>query len=115
MVARLGYRAAAHIENATFRISFYWPSGYLCAQLTNESSGANLVLEAGSGVIEFHCPTLPVVPGLYRVDVGVETNGRELDLRQRAATLVVEAGVPAIGDFYIENAWSIRRELLSVS
>lgn len=109
MVARLGYRAAVRIENATFRISFYWPSGYLCAQLTNESSGENLAVEAGSSVIEFQCPTLPIVSGLYRVDVAIETNGQELDLRQRAATLVVEAGIPAMGDFYIENAWSVRR------
>ncbi len=109
MVARLGYRTAARIESAIFRISFYWPSGYLCAQLTNESSGENLALEAGSGVIEFQCPTLAIVPGLYRVDVAIETNGQELDLRQRAATLVVEAGIPALGDFYIENAWSVRR------
>jgi ABC-type polysaccharide/polyol phosphate transport system ATPase subunit len=108
MVARLGYRASARVESVTFRISFYWPSGYLCSQLTNESSGADLAVDAGSGVIEFHCPTLPVVPGLYRVDVGIETNGQELDLRQRAATLVVEAGIPATGDFYIENAFSVR-------
>ena len=107
MVARLGYRAAVRAESATFRISLYWPSGYLCAQLTNESSGAKLALEAGSGVIEFHCPTLPVVPGLYRVDVGVETDGQELDMRRRAATLVVEAGIAVMGDFYIENAFNI--------
>jgi len=110
MVARLGYRATSRVDGAVFRISFYWPSGYICAQLTNDSSGAELVLEQGTGTIEFDCPTLPVVPGLYRVDVGVETNGRELDLRPRAATLVVEAGVPAVGDFYIENAWTVQQK-----
>src|SRR5712671_1753538 len=34
MVARLGYRASKAVSNAVFRISIYWPSSYLCAQLT---------------------------------------------------------------------------------
>ena len=110
MIARVGYRAASYIPGVIVRISLYWPSGYLCAQLTNESSGPRLTLEPGTGAIEFQCPILPVVPGLYRIDVGIETNGREIDMRQRCATLCVEAGKPVSGDFYIENAWSIRKE-----
>jgi ABC-type polysaccharide/polyol phosphate transport system ATPase subunit len=108
MMARLSYRANARVSDAIFRMSLYWPSGYLCAQLTNESSGPPLDLEPGSGTIEFYCPTLPVVPGFYRIDLAIETNGRELDLRQRCATLCVEAGKPVSGDFYIDNTWSIR-------
>jgi ABC-type polysaccharide/polyol phosphate transport system ATPase subunit len=115
MVARLSYRAAEVIPDALFRISLYWPSGYLCAQLTNEGSGSSLTLEPGVGLVEFRCPILPVVPGFYRVDLGIETAGRELDLKQRCATLCVEAGKAASGDFYIENAWSIRRELPSIT
>lgn len=110
MIARLGYRAAARIPDVIFRISLYWPSGYLCAQLTNESSGSSLILEPGTGVIEFQCPHLPVVPGIYRVDLGIETNGREIDTRQRCTTLYVDAGKAALGDFYIENAWSLKAE-----
>jgi ABC-type polysaccharide/polyol phosphate transport system ATPase subunit len=108
MTARLGYRAATRVRDVVFRVSFYWPSGYICAQLTNESSGSALTLEPGSGVVEFQCPLLPMVPGLYRVDVAIETEGRELDARQRCATLFVQAGKAAVGDFYIENAWGIR-------
>ena len=105
MVARLRYRASAPIPDAVFRISFYWPSGYLCAQLTSETSGPPRTLEAGKGMVEFQCPVLPVVPGLYRVDVEIESKGVEIDLRQRCATLCVEAGKPVSGDFYIENTW----------
>jgi ABC-type polysaccharide/polyol phosphate transport system ATPase subunit len=107
MIARLGYRAAQRIPGAVFRISLYWPSGYLCAQLTNESSGSTLTLEAGAGSIEFLCPVLPVVPGLYRIDLSIESNGCEIDLRQRCATLCVDSGRPANGDFYIENQWTL--------
>src|SRR5579864_7438644 len=35
MVARLRYRASAGLTGVVFRISLHWPSGYLCAQLTN--------------------------------------------------------------------------------
>jgi ABC-type polysaccharide/polyol phosphate transport system ATPase subunit len=107
MTVRLGYRAAQRITDVVFRVSFYWPSGYICAQLTNESSGQALAVEPGSGVIEFQCPLLPMVPGLYRVDVAIETEGCELDSRQRCATLFVQAGKPVMGDFYIENAWTV--------
>ena len=103
MVARLRYRAAATIPNAIFRISVYWPSGYLCAQLNNETSGGGLELEAGRGEITFECPVLPIQPGLYRVDLAIESEGKEIDSRQRCATLCVEAGKAAMGDFYIEN------------
>jgi hypothetical protein len=79
----------------------------LCAQLTNESSGSGFTREPGAGFIEFQCPVLPVVPGLYRIDLSIETNGREIDLRQRCATLCVDSGKPASGDFYIENQWTV--------
>jgi ABC-type polysaccharide/polyol phosphate transport system ATPase subunit len=110
MVASISYQSDSRIPDAVFRISLYWPSGYLCAQLTNESSGPRLSLEPGRGTVEFHCPVLPVVPGLYRIDVGIEINGREIDVRQRCAMLRVDDGKPVSGDFYIENAWSIRND-----
>jgi ABC-type polysaccharide/polyol phosphate transport system ATPase subunit len=110
ITARLQYRAAVSIPDVVFRISLYWPSGYLCAQLTNESPGQLFTLTPGSGAVEFQCPILPVVPGLYRVDVAMETNGVEIDVRQRCATLCVEAGKPVSGDFYIENTCSLRPE-----
>jgi hypothetical protein len=50
---------------------------------------------------------LPVVPGLYRIDVGIEVNGKEIDARQRCATLRVDPGKPVFGDFHIENEWSV--------
>jgi|HubBroStandDraft_1064217.scaffolds.fasta_scaffold03875_4 ABC-type polysaccharide/polyol phosphate transport system ATPase subunit len=107
MVARLDYRAAQPVFDVVFRISIYWPSGYLCAQLTTESLGGGLRLEPGTGAIEFQCPALPVVPGLYRIDLAIEANGQEIDVRQRCATLRVEPGRIAYGDFYIENTWKV--------
>ena len=107
MVARLGYRAAEEIPDAVFRVSIYWPSGYLCAQLTTETITGGFLLKPGAGIVEFRCPTLPVVPGLYRIDLAIESKSHEIELRQRCATLRVEPGTIAYGDFYIENTWKI--------
>jgi hypothetical protein len=101
-----------------FRISIYWPSGYLCAQLTTESLSDSLRIEPGTGIVEFQCPLLPVVPGLYRIDLAIEAKGQEIDVRQRCATLRVEPGRIAYGDFHIENTWNVievsRDTILSV-
>lgn len=107
MVARLGYRLRQALPGVVFRVSLYWPSGYLCAQLTTDSSQGGVRLDPGEGVVEFECPVLPVVPGLYRVDLSIESNGQEIDLRQRCATLNVAPGKQASGDFYIENSWKL--------
>src|ERR1700693_1730282 len=105
LVARLAYQASKSIPDAVFRVSIYWPSGYLCAQLTTESKSGGYLLAPGSGTIEFRCPKLPIVPGLYRVDLAIESNGHEIDLRPRCATLRIEPGEIVYGDFYIENTW----------
>ncbi len=107
MVARLGYRTRQTIPAVVFRISFYWPSGYLCAQLTTDSSHGGLKLGPGEGRIEFHCPVLPFVPGLYRVGLSIESNGQEIEARQRCATFNVGPGKFVAGDFYIENSWKL--------
>jgi ABC-type polysaccharide/polyol phosphate transport system ATPase subunit len=107
MVVQFGYRVSAPIRDVVFRIFIYWPSGYLCSQLTTESLGDGLSVEPGAGVIQFQCPRLPVVPGLYRIDLAIETHGQEIDLRQRCATLRVEPGTIAHGDLFIENTWKM--------
>jgi ABC-type polysaccharide/polyol phosphate transport system ATPase subunit len=107
LMARLNYKALEPIPDAVFRISLYWPSGYLCSQLTTESVNGGCQLEAGTGFVEFQCPDLPVVAGLYRVDLAIESKGQEVDFRQRGATLRVEPGKIAYGDFFIENAWTL--------
>ncbi|HLX85048.1 MAG TPA: ABC transporter ATP-binding protein [Terriglobales bacterium] len=107
MVVQFGYRVSAPIRDVVFRILIYWPSGYLCSQLTTESFGDGLRVERGEGVIQFECPKLPVVPGLYRIDLAIEVHGQEIDLRQRCATLRVEPGTIVYGDFFIENTWKM--------
>ncbi|MBV9480237.1 MAG: ABC transporter ATP-binding protein [Acidobacteria bacterium] len=106
MVTRVGFQAAKRIQGAVVRVSIFWPSGYLCAQLNT----GEFELQPGVGRVEFRCPVLPVVPGLYRVDVAIEAGGQEIDARRRCATLRVDPGKPVFGDFHIENQWSVVAE-----
>src|SRR6202162_344685 len=107
LVARLAYKAFKSVPDAVLRVSIYFPGGLLCCQATTESLSGSLQLEPGTGIIEFQCPTLPVVPGLYRVDLAIESKGLEIDVQQRCAALRVEPGKIAYGDFLIENTWKI--------
>jgi ABC-type polysaccharide/polyol phosphate transport system ATPase subunit len=106
MIARLRYFASRNLANVGFKISIYWPSGYLCSELT--TSGRSPVnLRPGLGVVEFYCAVLPFQPGLYRVDVALESNDYVIDKRLRCATLRVDPGKVVLGDFYFEHTWKV--------
>ena len=106
MTARLTYFASRRLANVGFKISLYWPSGYLCSELaTSAASGINL--SPGLGLVEFYCPVLPFQPGWYRVDVALESNEYVIDKRQCCATLRVDPGKVVLGDFYFEHTWQV--------
>lgn len=107
MIARLSYRASQSLSNVTFKISVYWPSGYLCFELATHSANATLDIQPGAGTVEFCCPIVSFQPGLYRVDVTIESNGYVIDRRQRCATLHVDVGKVTLGDFYMDHTWRI--------
>jgi len=107
MIARFGFCTKAHLENVVFTILVYWPSGYLCAQLTTAVSDPHLRIAPGSGEVEFYCPVLEIQPGWYRVDVAIESNGRDIDRQQRCAVLHVRPGKMVFGDFFMDAEWRI--------
>ena len=107
MFARLGFHAHAPLEDVVFNILIYWPSGYLCTQLTTAMSDPALRISAGSGEVEFYTPVLALQPGWYRVDISIESNGGYIDRQQRCAVLHVNPGRIAMGDFYMDTVWRI--------
>jgi ABC-type polysaccharide/polyol phosphate transport system ATPase subunit len=109
MFARFGFRAKDRLENVVFSILIYWPSGYLCAQLTTAVSDPQLGITPGQGEVEFYCPVLEIQPGLYRVDVCIESNGVCIEQRQRCALLRVHPGKMVFGDFYMDTVWRIHK------
>ena len=107
MTARLSYQAAERLADVVFKIAVYWPSGYLCAEMTTGTPADGNQIEPGPGVAEFHCPALPFQPGLYRVDVALESRGVLIDSHRRSATLTVNPGKFLDGDFYFPHTWRI--------
>ena len=115
MFARFGFQVQTPLEGVVFNVLIYWPSGYLCAQLTTAISNPQLRIAAGSGEVEFYCPVLEIQPGSYRVDISIESNGVYLDRHQRCAVLRVAPGKVVFGDFYIDTVWRIRTDPLRPS
>src|SRR5271169_2893476 len=109
MFARFGFHANDPLENVVFNILIYWPSGYLCAQLTTSVSDPQLRINEGSGEVEFCCTVLEIQPGWYRVDISIESNGNYIDRQQRCAVLRVFPGKMVFGDFYMDTVWRIHR------
>ncbi len=107
MFARLGFHAQAPIEDVVFNILIYWPSGYLCTQLTTAILDPQLRIKEGSGEVEFYCPVLEIQPGWYRVDISIESNGNYIDRQQRCAVLHVNPGKMVFGDFFMDTIWRI--------
>jgi ABC-type polysaccharide/polyol phosphate transport system ATPase subunit len=103
MITRLIYKASATVEDVTLSMSFYWPSGYLCAQFTTAGKLEPLTLRTGTGMIEFFCPTLAMQRGLYNVDVSIERDGEVIIRQPRCSVLRVDPGISVLGDFYMEH------------
>jgi ABC-type polysaccharide/polyol phosphate transport system ATPase subunit len=107
MMARFSYQASRNLKNVVFKVSLYWPSGYLCSELSTGSTSSQLDLTAGSGTVEFCCPVLALQPGLYRVDLTLESEGAVIDRRLRCSVLRVDPGKGMMGDFYFDHTWKI--------
>jgi ABC-type polysaccharide/polyol phosphate transport system ATPase subunit len=107
MFARLGFQAQAPIEDVVFNVLIFWPSGYLCAQLTTAMSNPKLRIDEGSGEVEFYCPVLEIQSGWYRLDISIESNGAYIDRQQHCAVLHVHPGKIAFGDFYMDSVCRI--------
>jgi ABC-type polysaccharide/polyol phosphate transport system ATPase subunit len=107
MITRMGFLSQQDLENVAFNVLIYWPSGYLCAQLTTSVSNPQLQIKKGAGEVEFCCPVLEIQPGWYRVDISIESNGNCIDRQQHCAVLRVHPGKIVLGDFYIDTAWRI--------
>lgn len=102
----LGYVASEQLSEVQVTVSFNWPSGYLCTQL---SSGNDLQLMPGCGTIHFDCPSLTMQRGLYSVDILIERRGEILHYRPRCSLLRVNPGKIVAGDFYLEHSCAVRQ------
>lgn len=97
----VSYLAHAALDDVVVRVSFNWPSGYLCTELV---SGPNARLEPGPGRVEFACPMITMQRGIYSVDLCVERRGEILERLPRAGLLRVVPGMTIRGDFHMMHS-----------
>ena len=105
MTVRIHYIAHEAVPNVVFNVYLYWPSGYLCTQLTT-GDGSSVVAK-GCGCVEFFCPIVNLRPGMFMVDVTVERYPEVLDWRHRCAALRVDEGPVVLGDLHMPHKHSI--------
>jgi len=110
MVAHVSFLLKVPTRDPIITISFYWPSGYLCTQLTSAGSCKDQALQDGLVSVDFVCPVLTMQRGLYRADIAIE-RGSELIAHWRCCSLLrVEPGKIVSGDFYLEHSCNMSAE-----
>lgn len=109
MTARLTYRVHAPTEDVVFQLLFYTPDSGQYVQLTTEVSGDTIDLEPGEGSVEFVCPELSLLPGVYYADVYVKRRGalESIDWEYRSSALRVDPGKLVAGSFYMPHRWHL--------
>jgi Wzt C-terminal domain len=108
MTVEIGYFAHETLTGVVFNVYVYWPSGYLCTQLTTGEQGATI--EKGAGRVRFFCPIVNLRPGLFPVDIAAERYPEFLDCRSRCGILRVDEGPFVFGDLHMPHGHRIERE-----
>ena len=106
MTAEVRVELQERIKDARVTVSIYWPSGYLCTQL---SSDAALGMDWEELILlEFFCPVVTLQRGLYRIDVALEHGNEVLGYWRCCALLRVDPGKIILGDFHLAHTCSVR-------
>jgi ABC-type polysaccharide/polyol phosphate transport system ATPase subunit len=109
LTARVEYAALERIEDAVFEVFFYSPDGHMHCQLTTEYGDEKINLEPGTGVVEFFCPGLGLLPDVYYVDVVIKRRGAAagsgIDWQARCVTIRVDPSKVVRGSFYNHHEW----------
>jgi ABC-type polysaccharide/polyol phosphate transport system ATPase subunit len=111
LMARIEFEAHAPVNDAVFDIFFHSPGGESRCEFTTEVSGERLSLSPGRGAIEFFCPELGLLPGIYYTDVAVKERGgvESIHFQGQSTMLRVDIGKVVRGDFYLPHQWCLRQ------
>jgi ABC-type polysaccharide/polyol phosphate transport system ATPase subunit len=107
MSAHVAFQLKEPVQDPVVNISIYWPSGYLCTQLTSAGSRHHHPLHDGPVCFDFTCPVLPMQRGLYRVDVSIERESEVIGHWRCCSLLRVDPGKIILGDFCLEYSCKI--------
>jgi ABC-type polysaccharide/polyol phosphate transport system ATPase subunit len=104
MRARVSILLTDEAPSAALSISLYWPSGYLCTQLSSSDGGETYAIGPGPVSFDFSCAVLTMQRGLYRVDIALR-RGNEIIGDWRCCSLLrVDPGKIIAGDFYLQHS-----------
>ncbi len=111
LLARVEFESRAVVADAVFDIIFYAPDGATHCELTTQAGGERLSLKPGRGLVEFFCPELGLLPGIYYTDVAVKERGgvEAIHVQSQSTTLRVDIGKVVRGNFYLPHQWCLRQ------
>ena len=114
LMARVEYAAREAVQDAVFEVFFYSPDGNLHCQFTTEYGDEQIDLEPGTGVVEFFCDGLGLLPDVYYIDATIKHRGApagsNVDWQRRCATIRVDPGKIVRGRFYTHHEWRFIKE-----
>lgn len=103
------YSVNSPVPDAVIEVNFYGPDRQTLCQCTTEFSGDRLALDPGQGRVEFFCPAMGLLPGIYYTDVFLKERGsaRAIDYQYRSKMLLVDPGTMVAGRFYMPHEWRV--------
>jgi ABC-type polysaccharide/polyol phosphate transport system ATPase subunit len=96
------------VADPVVTLAFYWPSGYLCTEMTSTAVLPAGATYEGALSFDFACPILTLQRGLYRIDITLDGAGGTVGQWQGCSLLRVDPGLIIRGDFYLEHSCQMR-------
>jgi ABC-type polysaccharide/polyol phosphate transport system ATPase subunit len=116
--AELEFAAHDWVEDVVFEVHFYSIFGNLHCHFSTESSGEQINLPPGAGLIEFSCDEIGLEAATFNVHAIIKKRGAvstEYIDRKYAAVLNVLMGKPVLGAFHMPHRWSIKHQAIADS
>jgi len=107
LTAQVDYIVHRKISKPYLSLFFYSSDNVLMAQWTTAWTGPALHMEEGPASIEFSCAELGLQPGVYHVDVTVQSGdkGEVLEWQSGCSTIHVESRKHIRGAVYMPHRW----------
>lgn len=100
-IFRVHYKSHARLADVSFNISFASPESQSLCHLATSNNGRQLDLEPGEGTVEFYCPSIVLMPGVYYITVSIKSRqglpSTMIDFRPNYVMVRVD---PGEGKFY---------------
>jgi ABC-type polysaccharide/polyol phosphate transport system ATPase subunit len=108
LLARVEYEARTDASDVVCEVLLYSADGKAVCELTSEIGGDVVNLTSRRGQIDFRCPALAVLPGLYYADLVIRRRNEyeSLHAHPQAAMLRVDPGEITRGEFYQPQSWT---------